>query len=82
MAFVIKVECYAGYRADERPLRFSRADQHQAVQTFEVNQILSQWQEPGYRCFKVCADDTNIYLLRHDTQQDIWSLDVSGRGRG
>jgi hypothetical protein len=67
------VECYAGYKADERPLRF-RANEESA-RTFQVVEALDQWYGVGYRCFKVKADDGNTYVLRHDELKDIWVLD-------
>jgi hypothetical protein len=69
----LKVECYAGYRADERPLRF--APQAAGGRTYEVQEILDQWHGIGYRCFKVRADDANLYILRHSEKDDLWTLD-------
>jgi hypothetical protein len=74
MDMQLKVECYSGYRADERPLRF--AFSHQACVTkYEVKEILDQWYGVGYQCFKVRADDGNIYILRHEANNDSWRLD-------
>ena len=69
----LKVECYAGYRADERPLRFTA--QAPGGRTYEVKEILDQWYGIGHRCFKVRADDGNLYILRHSEEEDIWTLD-------
>ncbi len=66
----IHVECYAGYRADERPQRFS-IRQH----SFEVRELDGQWYSPGATYFRVLADDGNFYVLRHDEAQDLWTLD-------
>ena len=73
MNLLLKVECYAGYRADERPLRFSLAAS--GGRDFQVSEVLDQWYGPDYRCFKVRADDGNLYILRHHEQEDIWTLD-------
>jgi hypothetical protein len=73
LALKLHVECYAGYKADERPVRF-RSYGGQA-RTFEVVETLDQWYGPGYRCFKVRADDGNLYVLRHDEREDGWVLD-------
>ena len=67
----VKVDCYAGYRADERPLRFTLGDR-----TYEVTEVLDRWYGVGYTCFKVRADDGNHYILRHEEEQDRWSLDA------
>jgi hypothetical protein len=74
MDLELKVECYAGYRADERPLRFAFL-QKTGARTYEVKEILDQWHGVGYRCFRVRADDGNTYILRHRESEDRWSLD-------
>jgi hypothetical protein len=74
----LKVECYAGYRADERPLRFSTGEE--AAQTREVKEVLDQWYGVDYRCFKVRADDDHLYILRHQEVNDVWTLDSFRRG--
>jgi hypothetical protein len=73
LALKLHVECYAGYTADERPVRFKSYGK--PARTFEVEEILDQWYGPGYRCFKVRADDGNLYVLRHDAGEDRWTLD-------
>jgi hypothetical protein len=78
MDLELKVECYAGYRADERPLRFAFAGKTDAPQ-LEVKEIQDQWYGVGYQCFKVRADDGNIYILRHDARDDCWRLDAFRR---
>ena len=55
----IKVECYAGYKADERPLRFT--PQAPGAHTFEVKEVLDQWYDPQFQCFKVRADDGTVH---------------------
>ena len=71
MPVLLYVECYAGYKADERPLRFSQ----NGSQNLEVVEVLDQWYGVGYRCFKVLADDGNTYILRHKEKADEWVLD-------
>ena len=70
----IQVECYAGYKADQRPLRFTMGDQK-----LEVSEVEDQWYSPTSRHFRVRASDGNIYILRHDEEQDRWSLDAFRR---
>ena len=79
MPKTFRVECYAGYKADERPLRFRTHDKDS--RTFEVVEILDQWYGIGYRCFKLLADDGNIYILRHNETGDEWVLDSFRRPR-
>ncbi len=66
----IRVECYAGYRGEERPVRFTLGEQ-----TLEVTGIEDQWYSPGAVYFRLIADDRNIYILRHDEIEDVWTLD-------
>ena len=66
----IRVECYAGYRASERPLRFVLRGQE-----FQVQELDGRWYSPDASYFRVLADDGNYYVLRHDEGQDFWTLD-------
>jgi hypothetical protein len=67
----LRVQCHAGYRADERPLRFTLRGRE-----FHVNDIDGQWYTLEARYFRVQADDGNFYVLRHDEVQDCWTLDA------
>ena len=67
----IRVECYSGYRADERPVRFSSGEG-----ALEVVNIDDRWYSPGATHFRITASDGNIYILRHDHGQDSWTLDA------
>ncbi|MGD0842206.1 MAG: hypothetical protein ABSA32_13710 [Candidatus Acidiferrales bacterium] len=67
----IHVECYAGYRADERPLRFTLRDR-----VFEIHEVEDRWYSPGAVYFRVLADDGNFYVLRHEEGIDVWTLDA------
>ncbi len=71
MRSAIQVECYAGNRADERPVRFMLRGR-----AYEVRDIQDQWYSPEARWFRVRAGDGNFYVLRHDEQRDQWSLDA------
>lgn len=74
MELDLKVESYSGYKADERPLRFAFAGKQDTPRR-EIRQILDRWYGLGYQCFKVRADDGNIYILRHEEGVDRWRLD-------
>lgn len=65
----IRVECYSGYRADERPSRFALREK-----TLEVLRIEDRWYDPAATYFRVIADDGQTYVLRHDQDSDAWSL--------
>ena len=67
----VRVECYAGHKADERPLRFF-LDGHK----YEINLIDDQWYSPGAAWFRVRTDDGNVYVLKHDEGQDSWALEA------
>ena len=67
----IQVQCYAGHRADQRPHRFTIRGRN-----FEVVAVEDQWYEPDAIYFRVRADDGNLYILRHDEIQDVWTLDA------
>lgn len=58
----LHVQCYAGSKADERPVRF-QLDGHEHL----VEEILDQWYGPEHVFFKVRSDDQNFYILRHRT---------------
>jgi len=74
----VQVECYAGRKAEERPLRF-RIDGHEYI----VEEVLDQWYGPEDIFFKIQADDGNLYVLRHQTSvpDGEWDL-VSFRKPG
>ena len=80
MSLLLKVECYAGHKADERPLRFTALGT--GARTYAVKEVLDQWYGVGYQCFKVRADDNNLYIMRHDIAKDCWTLDSFRRERG
>jgi hypothetical protein len=67
----IRVECYSGYRADEKPLRFVLRGRE-----FEVAEVEDRWYSPGAVYFRVQANDGNFYVLRHDEGMDVWTLNA------
>jgi hypothetical protein len=72
----ISVECYAGYKGDQRPLRFTLGKNVHAVEAVE-----DQWYSPGATYFRVRADDGNRYVLHHDEIEDRWTLSAFRAGR-
>ena len=66
---VLRVECYAGYKGDERPLRL-----HLGERTLEVVAVEDRWDSPGETYFRVLTGDGDRYVLRHIEVQDVWSL--------
>ena len=67
----MKVECYAGYKGDQYPKRFTLGEQ-----VLDVTKIEDQWYSPSSQYFRVVASDGNIYVLRHDQEKDVWTLDA------
>ncbi len=69
----VEVECYSGYKRDERPVRFMLKGR-----TFEVVEVLDRWYGPEDSYFKVRADDGNVYILRHTPGEygDLWTLEA------
>ncbi len=65
----IRVECYAGYRAEEEPRRFFIGDRGVCVR-----EIVDRWLDPEHRYFKVRGDDGGLYILRHDEPGDRWEM--------
>ena len=67
----MRVECYAGYRADQRPTRFILRGR-----TFEIIEVEDQWYSPDAIYFRVRTEDGDYFILRHDEAQDVWSLNA------
>ena len=65
----LQVECYAGYRGEETPRRFSIG-----TRSIEVLEVIDQWLAPDHRYFKVKGDDDGVYILRHDVASNRWEL--------
>lgn len=66
----VRVQCYAGAKADERPIRFELDGRE-----YLVEEILDRWYGPEDTFFKLRADDNNVYILRHSPGADMWSLE-------
>jgi len=77
MNFVrIQVECYSGYRANERPVAFVHEGRRR-----EVAEVLDRWCEgnltpdrPAVDYFKVRTTEGEVFLLRYLSLFDSWSL--------
>jgi hypothetical protein len=68
----LRVECYSGRKADERPVRFYLGERLRIVEA-----ILDQWYGPDSNFFKVRADDGNLYILRKSTAsaEQEWTVE-------
>jgi len=67
----VQVECYAGYKADERPVRFWLDER-----LYQVEEVVDRWYGPEDAFFKVRADDGNLYILRHERSAPEWRLEA------
>ncbi len=76
----LAVECYAGYRADERPTALILGSRKIAVQ-----EIIDRWLGEDHAYFKVVGEDGALYVIRQDLGQNSWELilfEVSSSVRG
>ncbi len=72
----IEVECYSGYKADERPVAFVRREGR-----YEITEIMDRWYEGGLEpgrpeadYFKVRSSENEVFLLCYIPLSDEWSL--------
>ena len=72
---LVRVECYAGYKAEERPVRIVFE-----AQTLEIADVEDRWYSPGATYFRVLAESGDRYVLRHDDAQGVWSLTAYRQG--
>ena len=71
------MECYSGFKADERPVRFFLGERG-----YQVLEIQDQWYGPESTYFKVRADDGNFYILRNAWSQQTSSWFLEGYRQG
>jgi hypothetical protein len=67
---LVKVECYAGYKGEERPVRVLFGERTEEVKTVE-----DRWYSPGATYFRVVVESGDRYILRHDDVQDVWTIE-------
>jgi hypothetical protein len=65
----LRVECYAGWRADERPEAFWLHGRR-----ILVREILDRWLGEDHAYFKLTGEDGIRYILRRDDHHDRWEL--------
>lgn len=67
----LEVDCYSGFKADERPVRFRLDDR-----SYLVKEVLDQWYGPRDVFYKIRADDGHLYVLRNDRSSPLgnWYL--------
>jgi hypothetical protein len=67
----VQVECYAGYKGSERPIRF-RFGSHM----IEVEAVEDQWHSPDITYFRVRGNGNKTYVLKHNEGQEQLTLEV------
>jgi hypothetical protein len=67
---LVKVECYAGYKGEERPIRVLFGERAEEVKIVE-----DRWYSPGATYFRVVVESGDRYILRHDDAQDVWTIE-------
>ncbi len=76
----IRVECYAGYTADERPVAFTHGERR-----IRVQELLDRWLGEDHAYYKLTGDDGALYIIRQDRSEDTWELilmEVPARSSG
>jgi hypothetical protein len=66
----VGVQCYAGYRANERPMQLMLGEH-----TLEIVEVEDRWYSPGETYFRVRVEGGDRYVLRYVEAQDVWSLE-------
>lgn len=72
----VEVECYSGYKAEERPDAFVFMERR-----WDISEITDRWYEGGITSdapivdyFKVKTDDGSVFILRYAAQSDVWRI--------
>ena len=68
---LLRVECYAGYKGDERPVRLQLGGE-----MVEVADVEDRWYSPGATYFRVLLGNGERYVLRRENAQDVWTLEA------
>ncbi len=74
-ADAVRVECYAGHRAEEAPRHFFIGKRE-----IGVVEIIDRWLDPAHSHFKVRGDDGGIYILRYEQGSDSWEMILFNSG--
>jgi hypothetical protein len=66
----VQVQSYAGYKADERPMRLRLGER-----ILEIVEVEDRWYSPGETYFRVRVEGGDRYVLKHVEAQDTWSFE-------
>ena len=67
---VIQVDCYSGYKANERPINFTVRGRR-----LMVEEIIDRWYGINHSYFKILANDQKTYFIKYDQDEDLWTLE-------
>ena len=67
----VRVECYSGYKGDERPTKLEIGEQ-----MLDVAEVEDRWYSPGATYFRVLLANGERYVLRREDAQDVWTLEA------
>ena len=73
-ALAVAVDCYAGFRGEETPRRFTFENQ-----LVEIRTVVDRWRTPDHRYFRVRTAASERYTLRHDVKSGVWELTQIGK---
>ena len=68
---LVHVECYAGYKGDERPAKLQIGNE-----MVEVAEVEDRWYSPGATYFRVRLANGERYVVRREDAQDVWTLEA------
>jgi hypothetical protein len=68
---IVRVECYAGHKADERPARVLLDRQ-----LVEIAVVEDSWYSPGSTYFRILLSNGERYVLRRQEAQDVWTIEA------
>ena len=68
---LLRVECYAGYKGDERPVKLEIDER-----MVEITEVEDRWYSPGATFFRVLLTNGERYVLRREDAQDTWTLEA------
>lgn len=76
-----EVECYSGYKANERPIAFTWKGKRK-----EITEIIERWYDGGVYSsrprldyYKVKTEDGRVFMLRYCAFFDMWAARPLGR---
>lgn len=72
----VEVQCHSGYQADEYPTSFYWMNTR-----YDIKEIADRWYQaqatpdaPIANYFKVRTASKNVYILKHDLENDQWYI--------